>query len=192
MALPALSYPPVLTYTREEYLALDAAAPEGKKYEFDGVNVWAMAGAAPEHNQIKHNVEFALAKRLEQTCRIMSSDQRVRLEEKYVYPDIVAFCEEGRYTDERPASLLNPTLIVEVLSPFTQEKDLSWKADAYISVASLQECWFLWTDEVRVKQYVREGQDEWRMLSHREKDATLRCRALDIEVPVEELYEFVL
>ena len=192
MSLPATASPPVITYTCEEYLALDEAAPEGRRYEFDGTYVWAMAGARPEHNQLAQNVGTALHTRLRKRgCHVMQSDQRVHLGLTYVYPDVVAFCEKGRYTDENPPSLLNPALVVEVLSPSTLEKDLTWKLEAYRSVAPIQECWFLWTDEAKVDQYIRED-DAWRIVSFRGEDATLRSPFFEIEVSLSELYELVL
>ncbi len=192
MGLPALASPPAVTYTREEYLALDEAAPKGRRYEFDGARVWAMAGARPEHNQLTSNAVVALSNRLrERGCRVMSSTQRVHLGPQYVYPDVVAFCGEGCYTDENPPSLLNPELIVEVLSPSTREKDLSWKLEAYRSVDTIQECWFLWTDEARLDQYVRDGND-WRIISLRGEEAALQSRSFGLEIPLAELYELVL
>ena len=193
IALPATAHPPVLTYTRAEYLALNEAAPEGRRYEFDGAYVWAMAGARPEHNQLAQNAATALHTRLRKRgCHVMSSDQRVHLEPKYAYPNVVAFCEEGRYTDENPPSLLNPGLIVEVLSPSTIEKDLTWKLETYRSVDSVQECWLLWTDTMRLDQYTREADDEWRITSLRGEEATLHSRPFSINVPLAELYELVL
>ncbi len=192
MALPATASPPVITYTRAEYLALDEAAPEGRRYEFDGTYVWAMAGARPEHNQLTQNAATALHTRLRgRGCHVMSSDQRVHIGPEYTYPDVVAFCKEGRYTDENPPSLLNPELIVEVLSASTYEKDLTWKLEAYRSIDTVQECWFLWTDKTRLDQYTREG-DEWRIASLRGEEATVRSRHFDLEVPLAELYELVL
>ena len=150
-----------------------------------------MAGARPEHNQLTSNVVVALHTRL-RGCRVMSSGQRVHLEPKYVYPDVVSFCEEGRYTDEHPPSLLNPGLIVEVLSPSTIEKDLTWKLEAYRSVGSVQECWLLWTDTMRLDQYTRESDDAWRITSLRGKEAALHSRSFSLDVPLAELYELVL
>lgn len=190
MARPATAHPPVITYTRGEYLALEDAAPEGRRYEFDGTYVWAMAGARPEHNQLTSNDVAALHSRL-RGGRVMPSNQRVHLGETYVYPDVVAFCAEGQYTDENPPSLLNPELVVEVLSSSTYEKDLTWKLEAYRSVDTVQECWLLWTDEARLDQYTRDG-DEWRLASFRGEGAVVKSRPFEIEVPLAELYALVL
>ncbi len=180
------------TYTPEEYLALDASAPRGKRWEYDGAEVWALAGARPGHNQLKENIARALGNRLApRGCRVMSSDQRVRLDDKYVYPDVVAFCEAGNYTDENPPSLLNPALIVEVLSYSTVERDRTWKLDAYQAVPSVREIWFAWPDCVRLDQHIRTA-EEWRVMSYRDLDATLHSDQFALEISLGALYEFVL
>lgn len=191
MGHPATAYPPAPALTRAEYFALEETAPEGRRYEFDGTYVWAMAGASPEHNQLKHNVERMLGNNLS-GCRVTSSDQRVQLKDRYVYPDVVAFCEEGRYTDGNPPSLLNPELVVEVLSESTMDKDLLWKLEAYRSVGSIQECWYLWTDQMKLDRYVRAEGDEWRIVPLRGDEATLRSDGFGLEVPLAELYDLVL
>ena len=85
-----------LEYTRAEYLALDEAAGEGRRWEYDGTRVYLMAGASPEHNQLSHNISRHLGNQLvPRGCRVMQSDQRVQLGRRYVYPDVVAHCAEG-------------------------------------------------------------------------------------------------
>jgi Uma2 family endonuclease len=182
-----------LDYTREEYLALDAAAAEGRRWEYDGTRVYLMAGASPEHNQLSHNISRHLGNQLvPRGCRVMQSDQRVQLGHRYVYPDVVAFCEEGRYTDEHPPTLLNPGLVVEVLSESTMEKDVTWKLSAYQAMPSIRELWLVHTEQVRIDQYVRTGEDEWTLRYIEDEDATLRSEAFDLDVSVAELYELVL
>ncbi|PSQ77004.1 MAG: hypothetical protein BRD37_05875 [Bacteroidetes bacterium QH_8_67_23] len=191
---------PTLDYTREEYLALDEAAPEGRRWEYDGTRVYLMAGATPEHNHLKDNVRSALHQRIgPRGCRSYTSDQRVHLPPRYVYPDVVAHCEDGRYTDESPPSLLNPELVVEVLSESTMDKDLTWKLHAYQDIASIQEVWFAWTEQVRVVQYARAGRGNERENGHawtqryfEDKGDVLRSEAFDLEIPIAELYELVL
>ncbi len=181
-----------LDYTREVYLALDAAAPEGRRWEFDGAHAYAMTGAHPDHNQVAANISRALGNRLvPRGCRVMQSDQRVQLGHRYVYPDVVAFCQEGQYTGDNPPSLLNPELIAEVLSSSTMEEDLTWKLRAYRQTGTVREVWFVWTSDVRIDQYAREN-DGWRPRSLEDKEAELRSEAFDLEIPVEEIYTLVL
>ena len=99
----------------ETYLQMDAVA-EGKLELLSGAVV-AMAGASPRHNLIVANITSALHAALRgSACIVMSQDQRVRIEktESYVYPDVVVVCDEPRFdTSARPASLLNPSVVVE-------------------------------------------------------------------------------
>ena len=182
------------TYTREEYLALDLDAGEGEgvKYEYDGAHVYMMAGASMEHHQVAANTSTLLNTRLaERSCRVFQSDMRVRLGERYVYPDVVALCAEPELTDERPPSLLNPELIVEVASSSTAERDRTWKLEHYLQLDSLRECWILETDAPRLQQYVRSGGD-WLLRTISGEEAELRCEAFDLDVPLAELYRLVL
>jgi Uma2 family endonuclease len=79
--------------TIEEYLELDAEAHD-ERYEFQNGSVIPMAGAEPEHNQIKDNVSSELRSRLQpKGCWVMTSDQRVRVSFGYVYPDVVVACD---------------------------------------------------------------------------------------------------
>lgn len=181
------------TYTREEYLALDldAGESEGVKYEYDGAHVYMMAGASLAHNQVAINTSTLLNTRLaERRCRVFQSDMRVRLGERYTYPDIVALCGEPQLTDERPPSLLNPELIVEVASVSTAERDRTWKLDHYLRLDSLREYWILETDAPRLQQYVRSGGD-WLLHTASGEDAALRCEAFDLDIPLAELYRLV-
>jgi Uma2 family endonuclease len=186
-------------YTREEYLALDLDAGEGEgvKYEYDGAHVYLMAGASMEHNQIAGNVHTALNTRLmERSGRVLPSDQRVHLPDgRYTYPDVVALCGEPELTDERPPSLLNPKLIVEVASDSTAERDRTWKPDRYLALDSLREYWILESDAPRLQQYVRSPESdggEWIVRPLSGADAELRREAFGLDVPVEELYRLAL
>lgn len=179
-------------YTQEEYLALDAEA-EDVKYEFDGTDVYAMAGASLEHNRVASNVNVALSVQLaERRCDVLQSDLRLRPRNgRYTYPDVVALCAEPEMTDEKPPSLLNPELIVEIASSSTAEKDRTWKLESYLQIKSLQEYWIIETEAPRVQQYVRVG-EEWRIRALGGLDAAIRCAAFSLEVPLRDVYRLVL
>jgi Uma2 family endonuclease len=184
------------TYTREEYLALDLDAGEGEgvKYEYDGTHVYMMAGASMPHNQVASNVNTALSTRLaEEECRVLQSDLRVRLPDgRYTYPDVVALCAAPELTEERPPSLLNPELIVEVASDSTGERDRTWKLERYLQIESLREYWILESDAPRLQQYVRdEPRGEWVVRTLSGEEAELRCEAFALDVPLAALYRLV-
>ncbi|MFB6097616.1 MAG: Uma2 family endonuclease [Salinibacter sp.] len=175
----------------EEYLELDADA-EDVRYEYLDGRVWALAGATPPHNLVKDNIqgEFYLELR-PQGCRSFTSDQRVKISEtRYVYPDVVVVCGPPEYTDESPPSLVNPEVLVEVTSPSTTDRDHQDKLDAYLQLDSLQEYWIASPSRVLITQYVRQG-DDWIVRSVRDRDAALRCEALDVALSLDDIYALV-
>ena len=116
-------------YTVEEYLALERQSEERHEY-IDG-QIYAMAGGSYQHAQIIGGLvrEFgnALKKR---PCSVVPSDLRLRVSPDglYTYPDVVVICGDPRFADDRRDTLLNPTLIVEVLSPSIEAYDNRLKA----------------------------------------------------------------
>ena len=176
-------------YRAEDYLALDADAAE--RFEFWDGEVRAMAGAEPEHNVLKSNIVRALGNRLvERGCRVMSSDQRVQVGARYVYPDVVVACAP-QYAETRPRTLLNPELLVEITSATTAAVDRGEKLAAYIELGSLREYWIAEADQTLLTQYVRHA-DGWMLHAYSGLDATLRSDAFALEIPMQTLYALVL
>jgi len=177
--------------TVEEYLELDASAQD-TRYEYLAGRVFALAGASPTHTLIKDNIRSELHPHLRpRECRSFTSDQRVQLGAgDYVYPDLVALCGPPRYTDDDPASLLNPKMIVEVSSESTRDRDHSSKLDAYLDIESLQEYWMVEAREPLVVQYVRRG-EEWVVRTTRDLDAMLKCEAFGLEISLSDVYALV-
>lgn len=174
-----------------EYLALDAAAQD-VRYEYLDGHVYALAGAAPEHNLIKDNIRAELHARLrERGCRSYTSDQRVRIQAaRYVYPDVVVVCQEPEYTGERPPSLVNPEVLVEVTSAATARRDYEEKLDAYLQLDSLAEYWIVEPERPFIVQYVRRGK-EWVVRPIRGLDAAVRSEHLDVKVAMTSIYALV-
>jgi Uma2 family endonuclease len=178
------------SYTVDEYLKLDAEA-EDERYEFQNGSVIPVAGAEPEHNQIKDNISRELGNRLlERGCFVMTSDQRVRVSFGYVYPDVVVACEPT-YEDTRPRTLQNPELIVEVTSESTQARDHSDKLAAYTELDSLRAYWTIDPEKPLLTQYTRDT-DGWRVQSHTALSDTVESEAFDVDVPLRDLYALVV
>jgi Uma2 family endonuclease len=178
------------SYTVDEYLELDAEA-EDERYEFQHGSVIPMAGAEPEHNQIKDNVSSELRSHLQpRGCWVMTSDQRVSVSFGYVYPDVVVACDPT-YEDTRPRTLQNPELIVEVTSESTQARDHSDKLAAYTELDSLQEYWMVNPEKPLLTQYTRDA-DGWRYRAHTALSDTVESEAFDLEVPLRDIYALVL
>ncbi len=192
-----------LRMTVEEYLAFDAAAPEGERYEYwngavipvhgyDETGTVAVAGASPTHNQITANLLAVLHNPMTRRgCRAGIGDQRVRTEEgRYGYPDLVFACDEPVYTDDNPPVLLNPTLLVEVVSPSTVGRDRGAKLRAYAGIPSLVEYWIVETEEPAISRVIRQSEGgALRFVAG--LDAVLASPALDLEIALEDVYRLV-
>lgn len=149
----------------EDYLDMDARAD--RKLELLNGVVVAMAGASPRHNQIVQNLARALGNGLEGSpCRVWTQDQRVRVEatESYLYPDAIV-CDEPRFDDvARPASLLNPTALVEVLSESTRLHDLGAKLGHYRQIPSVAEVLFVHAETRATTLVTRQDDGSWKLV----------------------------
>ncbi len=126
--------------TPEEYLAIERRSETRNEY-LDGEMV-AMTGGSRNHNLIVMNIGRELSLQLKKRpCEVYASDQRVRIPATglYTYPDVVVVCAEPRFEDEELETLLNPTLLIEVLSPTTEAYDRGKKFEHYQTIPSLSE-----------------------------------------------------
>jgi Uma2 family endonuclease len=173
--------------TPEQYLALERKSDT--KHEYDRGRIIAMAGASREHNLIVLNLGSELRNLLrDRECEAYTGDMRVRVEAGlYVYPDVAVACGEPRFEGGEVDTLLNPTLIVEVLSPSTERRDRGRKFHQYRTIESLQQYVMVAQDEVRVECYTRR-QAEWAFVEIDQMDATLRLESIGCEVSVREIY----
>ena len=177
-----------------DYLAQEALALA--KSEFVNGEIFAMAGASREHNQITSNLVIGLGSQLlARPCSIYASDMKVRTRSqtisKYSYPDIVAVCGEEQYEDEKSTVLLNPVLIIEVLSDSTEAYDRGLKFFHYQLINSLQEYILVAQDYCRVEQYYRQADNQWVYSSYQTMEEFLTIRSLNIELQVGAVYRRV-
>jgi Uma2 family endonuclease len=164
---------PAALLTPEQYFALDAAS-ESKSEYYDGVAV-AMAGASPRHNQVALNVGAALRAQLApRGCFVAVADQRVRLSatRAWVYPDLVVSCAP-RFEPPRPQTLVNPELIVEILSGSTEAHDLSAKLAHYRATESIAEIVFVHLRERLIEHHRRVDGSRWMVSLVREGEVEL-------------------
>jgi Uma2 family endonuclease len=178
-------------YTVEEYLAFERAAET--KHEYVSGRIVAMAGATRAHNLITGNVARRLGNQLEGTpCETYSNDMRVRTTpSEYTYPDVVVVCGEPHFEDEVLDTLLNPTVIVEVLSASTKRRDRFDKFGAYRAIPSLRELLLISQDTVHVEHHVRTPGNEWVLHDVTERDKTVRLDSLGADLQVAHIYERV-
>ncbi len=178
-------------YTPEEYLEREHKAETKSEY-FDG-RVYAMAGTSRPHNQISLNIGSEFRFRLRGgPCEAYSGDMRVRVEATglYTYPDVSVVCGEQSFDSVRMDTLLNPTLLVEILSPSTEAYDRGRKFAQYQNLESLQTYVLIAQDAARVEVYTRQG-DVWTQETYVGLDATVALPAIGCELPLREIYERV-
>jgi Uma2 family endonuclease len=174
--------------TPEQYLALERKAVVKSEY-LDG-QITAMSGASRPHNLIATNLIREISARLtDRPCEVYGSDMRVNIPPTglYTYPDVVAVCDEPEFLDGELDTLLNPTVIVEVLSPSTEAYDRGLKSAHYRRLASLQEYVLVAQDRVFVERYARQG-NGWLLTEWSHLEETLRLASIDCEVPLREVY----
>lgn len=182
-----------LLLSPEEYLALEREA-ETKSEFYDG-EIVAMTGASWEHNLITGNIFLSLGNQLRgQPCRAATSDLRVRISPAgaYVYPDVVVVCGKPEFEDRHGDTLLNPALVVEVLSPSTQAKDYGRKGEAYRRLPSLREYLLVAQDRAHVERYRRHGGGLWLFDEADGPEAELALESVECTLVLRDVYEGVL
>jgi Uma2 family endonuclease len=175
-------------YTPEEYLALERNAEFRSEY-IDG-RIIAMTGGSIPHNYIVGNIYAGLLARFSgRPCHVFFADVKVRFGRgtNYTYPDVMALCGAPGEGDEDSEILTNPALIVEVLSPSTEMYDRGDKFKRYKAIDSLHEYLLVSQDEVKVEQFVREG-DFWPSTLVTDLDATVELRSVGCTLPMREIY----
>ncbi len=179
------------TMTPEEYLAWERAPERAneRRSEYFWGEVIEVSGASFYHNVIVSAIITLLSSRLSDEYYVIPSDLRVRVgrSNAYVYPDIVVF-NEPQFLDDRFDTLLNPTLLVEILSPSTSQQDRVTKLDLYRDIESLTDYLIVSQDEARIEHYARVDDDEWLLKSYRGLDATAHIDSLNCDLPLAEIY----
>jgi len=176
-------------FTEAEYLALERAGET--RHEYSQGNIYAVAGAKRNHNLICTNIVGNYRHALKANgCEIYQSDMRVRVKEAraYRYPDVVIVCGDPVFTDENEDTLLNPTVLIEVLSPSTAADDRGVKSWEYRQLASLQDYLLIWPDDVRAEHYQRQGAG-WMLLEVVGLDASIRLESAGITLDFARVYD---
>ena len=177
-------------WTEAEYLYFERAS--NVKHEFvDGV-VIAMAGASREHNLLSGNTFASLHAQLrKRPCEVFQADLRVKFGTTHSYPDGVAVCGERKMLDDKGDTLLNPTLIIEVLSPSTEQYDRVSKRYEYQKLDSLQDYILIAQDRIHIEHYRRQADRTWQFYETKEADAVIDIPSIGCTLNVADIYEKV-
>jgi Uma2 family endonuclease len=187
-----MSSQPKTYLTPEEYLALERRNEYKSEY-LDGEMV-AMTGASRRHNLLTTNITGQLYPQLRgRPCESYSGDMRVRIPttRAYMYPDVVVVCGEPQLEDDYLDTLLNPTVLVEVLSESTERYDRGRKFGFYRTIESLAEYVLVAQDECRVEQYSKQPDGRWLLTDHRSPEDVVELASIQCTLKLSEIYEKV-
>jgi len=180
----------------EEYLSLEdyyrlEETSEVKHEYYHGV-AYALTGASAAHNLILANVIGVLHAQLRgKPCRVVPSDLRLKVEATglYTFPDAQVICGPFDFADGRNDTITNPTVLIEVLSPSTEEYDRGKKLLHYHTIASLQEVLLLAQDRIHVEHYSRQEADLWQLRYDTGLAQTITLKSIDCLLPLAAIYE---
>ncbi len=172
-----------------EYLAF--ADEQLEKYEYRDGFVYAMTGGSIRHNAITVGVSTHLSNLLEDSdCFVLSADARVHIAAKaaYRYPDVVVFCGEPGYVNNRVDTIANPALLVEVLSPSTALIDYSEKLTEYTAIDTLAAYLLVAQDTIQIDSYVRQESGEFVYQSVAGLEGDIQLPSLGIRLALPRIY----
>ena len=182
--------PQYLHISEEDYYALEEKA--GIRHEYFNGEIFDMAGGTPLHARLIASVTAALGSRLRgHACYPTSSDQRIKIERTglITYPDLAVVCPPERYDPSNANTLLNPRVVVEVLSETTEQYDTKIKLEHYRQIDSLTHCILVRQDRVEVVHHYRTASGEWASETHQKRSSALKLQDLGLELPLDLIYE---
>ena len=176
----------------EEFLAWERS--EDLRHEYRDGEVVAMSGARRAHNLISVNMASELRAALkDRDCETYASEMRVWIPKTglYTYPDIVVVCGEPQFIDDEFDTLLNPVLVVEVLSDSTESYDRGRKFEQYRRIDTLKEYILISQSRPYVERFVKRGDGFWQLSEFSGHDAVLAIETLSAAIPLAGIYEKV-
>ncbi len=174
--------------TPDEYLLKEREAEFKSEYR-DG-QIVAMPGASRQHNLISGNIFGEIYIQLRnRKCEVYVNDMRLKVSKSglYTYPDVVVVCEEPRFEDDHIDTLLNPTVIIEVVSSSTEVYDRTNKFLSYQTLESVKEYILVSQKNVSVEQYIRQN-DNWDLNVFTSLDDLLQLSSIECKLAVKAMY----
>lgn len=177
-------------YTPAEYLALEEKSEQ--RHEYHNGKIIPMTGGSLTHNQIAGNILAFLKGALRgQDAKAFINDLRVWIPatRRYTYPDVFVIQGQPQFHDNRADTILNPRLIIEILSPSTSDYDRGDKFKAYRSIPSFQEYWLVDQYQTQVEQYVKTDTNQWLYRIYETPESVIQSPALTLETALSVIYE---
>jgi Uma2 family endonuclease len=179
--------------TEAQYLAMERAA-ETKNEFLDG-EIYAMAGASERHNLVATSTLASLYSQLRgRPCRVYPSDMRVKVAATglYTYPDISVVCGRAELADENRDTLLNPVLIIEVLSKSTAGYDRREKFSQYRRIPTLTDYLLISQTRCLVEHYLRQPDGKWLLTEYNDLNDVVELPSIGCRLALSEVYEQVM
>ena len=185
--------PQAIPYISEdEYLEIERNSEIKHEY-FDG-EIFAMSGASEAHNLIVANVIITLGSQLKKKpCRVYPSDMRLKIERTtlYTYPDAMIVCGERKFGDKEKDMLLNPDVIIEVLSDSTENYDRGKKFEHYRQIASLKEYVLISQHERKIEKFMKTEDRRWVLDETDEENPEIILESVGCALNLDEVYDKV-
>lgn len=183
--MASLPTPPL---TEEEYLLLDRKAEA--KSEFHDGQMFAMAGGSPNHSLLANRVGAILDHQAPPGWRVFNADLRIHIASArtYTYADCSVVCGEPQFSSDQQDNVLNPLLIVEVLSPSTEGYDRDKKFELYRTIGSFREYLIVHQDRRHVEHYSRQDDGGWLLLEHTGAASSVDIGRLGVQISLSDLY----
>jgi Uma2 family endonuclease len=178
--------------TPEEYLALERQAETRSEY-WQG-ETYALAGASRQHNLVAFNLAATLGAQLKsRPCEAYTSDMRVRVAraDHYSYPDVVVVCGPAEFEDGSEDTLLNPTVLIEVLSPSTEAYDRGAKFEFYRMLESLSDYLLISQSRPIIEHYTRQPDNHWLLSTYKGLEAVTPIPSIGCELRLADVYDKV-
>ena len=179
-------------YTIEEYLELEKYSEV--KHEFLNGKVIEMSGVSFNHNILSTNLINllkTLVKKKKEKFYVLGSDMKIQIEafNHFRYPDLVVICEKPKFFNDRKDVIVNPLLILEILSVTTQEFDRTGKFELYKTIPTFQEYVLVNQDRPYLTSYFRKAEKQWLIETTEGMDNFAHLKSIDIQLSLNDVYE---
>lgn len=177
--------------SEEDYLTMEEVSPVKHEY-FDG-EIFQMAGASDEHNTIAMNIAAELHQQLKKRpCKVYQNDMRLYVEKEgiYTYPDVMVVCGQPEIKKYKNLdNILNPVLIVEVLSPSTADYDRGAKFEQYRTIESFKEYLLVSQDAKQMTRYTKQTNGSWILMDFIGERTEIELASIECSLTLEDVYD---
>ena len=177
-------------YSIEEYLEIENAAAE--KHEYYKGEIFDMSGAKHQHNLVLGNIYSTLKNKLKgKPCQPLTSDSRIHIEKNglFTYPDVSVVCGEPLFLNNDELNLLNPSVIIEVLSSSTKSYDRGDKFNLYRDIITLKEYVLVDPETISIEAFCINAHGLWELKEYKNISEILRIKTIKLSLKLEAIYE---